>query len=235
MPCSRSARRPSVSRAKSNSPCAKPRSAQLRATCSSLSARIGLRVVQQPADQRRLAVVDGAGGGEAEQRAPPTARWAGESSEVPVLLAVFHGGLGECGRRRGWRRARSAGWRRPRRRRRRRWRRPIAPRRCRTCRRRCGSAPCASRRPRPSRGGGDRADGTPHAVARVHLALVGEVERGQRDLLALDVAPDVQLGPVARSGTRARAGPAGGGRCRGSTARGAGCADPTGRTRRAAR
>ena len=41
-----------------------------------------------------------------------------------------------------------------------------------------------------------RADGQQHAVALEHLALVGVVEAGQLDALALDVAPDVELGPV---------------------------------------
>ena len=40
------------------------------------------------------------------------------------------------------------------------------------------------------------ADRAPHAVARIHLALVREVQRRERDALALDVAPDVELGPV---------------------------------------
>ena len=42
-----------------------------------------------------------------------------------------------------------------------------------------------------------RADREPHAVALEDLALVGVVERRERDVLAVDVAPDVDLGPVA--------------------------------------
>ncbi len=39
-------------------------------------------------------------------------------------------------------------------------------------------------------------DGVEHAVALEHLALVGEVDRRQLELLLADVAPDVELGPV---------------------------------------
>ncbi len=41
-----------------------------------------------------------------------------------------------------------------------------------------------------------RALGQPHPVPAEHLALVRVVDRGQLDVLPLDVAPDVQLGPV---------------------------------------
>ena len=43
------------------------------------------------------------------------------------------------------------------------------------------------------------------AAALDHFALVRVVERRQGDVLALDVLPDVELGPVARSGTRGSA------------------------------
>ncbi|GGO98414.1 hypothetical protein GCM10011612_13260 [Actinomyces gaoshouyii] len=45
-------------------------------------------------------------------------------------------------------------------------------------------------------GPGHRGDGEPHAVAAEDLALVGVVQARQGDVLALDVAPHVQLGPV---------------------------------------
>ena len=64
-----------------------------------------LGVVQQPADEGGLAVVDRAGGGEAEE--PAVAQRVGRggvrgvrgswcSSEVPLLLAVLHGRLGDA-------------------------------------------------------------------------------------------------------------------------------------------
>ena len=53
-------------------------------------------------------------------------------------------------------------------------------------------------------GGGERLggrrdvlrDGVEHPVVLEHLALVGEVDRRQLELLLLDVVPDVELGPV---------------------------------------
>jgi hypothetical protein len=47
-----------------------------------------LAVVEQPADEGRLAVVDGAGRGEAQEVRP-----GGVMLEVALLLAVLHGGL----------------------------------------------------------------------------------------------------------------------------------------------
>ena len=44
----------------------------------------------------------------------------------------------------------------------------------------------------------DAAGRQPHPVTQEDLALVGVVEAGQGDVLALDVAPHVQLGPVAQ-------------------------------------
>src|SRR4029453_7180739 len=44
---------------------------------------------------------------------------------------------------------------------------------------------------------GNLAYRTPHAVAGENLTLVGVVQAGELDVLTLDVAPDVQLGPVA--------------------------------------
>ena len=65
-----------------------------------------LRVVQQPADQRRLAVVDAADGGEAQRR--PLAL----TVVIGAAIRSTPGACGlpcrprRCGRRRGWRRAR---------------------------------------------------------------------------------------------------------------------------------
>jgi hypothetical protein len=82
MPCSRSARRPSVSSARLvySSPRAAGALDRLE-----LVLEDRLRVVQQPPDERALAVVDRAGGGEAKE----------VHLEVALLLAVFHGGLAE--------------------------------------------------------------------------------------------------------------------------------------------
>ena len=61
IPCSRSARRPSVSRARSSA------AVVAVADRTDLVFVDALRVVEQAADQGGLAVVDAAGGGEAEQ------------------------------------------------------------------------------------------------------------------------------------------------------------------------
>ena len=65
MPCSRSARRPSVSSARSTVRIAAP--ARRLLDRRELVLEDALGVVQQPADERALAVVDGACGGEAQQ------------------------------------------------------------------------------------------------------------------------------------------------------------------------
>ena len=68
MPCSRSAARPSTSSAKSSSPPCVPCALASRASsAASWSSKTQLRVVQQAADQRALAVVDAAAGDEAQQ------------------------------------------------------------------------------------------------------------------------------------------------------------------------
>src|SRR5699024_8823127 len=110
MPCSRSARRPSVSRATSNSPPRNPRSALVAVTASSWSARIAfaswssrptrvdLPSSTDPAVAKRSSVFVCVGD------SPGVARWSVvvSSSEVPVLLSVFHGRgrdpvVGTCG------------------------------------------------------------------------------------------------------------------------------------------
>ena len=64
-----------------------------------------LGVVQQPADQRRLAVVDGSGGGDPQElrgAAPDGVSVGGGGRghngglEVALTFAVFHGGLGDA-------------------------------------------------------------------------------------------------------------------------------------------
>ena len=154
------------------------------------------------------------------------------SSEVPVLLAVLHGGLGDAvvgaGRAAlGERRGRDLDARR-----RRRMPRPTRPHRCSSCRRRCGTARCGARRPRrrgratPRRPRATcRRGGTPRARARSTAA-------GARCPRARCSATR-RARSSSRWGRRARAGRPCGGRCRGPRARGAGCAGPTGRTRRA--
>ena len=64
MPCSRSASRPSVS--SDRSICAAPRALRGALDRGELVFLDRARVVQQPADQRALAVVDAAGGDEAQ-------------------------------------------------------------------------------------------------------------------------------------------------------------------------
>ena len=67
MPCSRSAERPSTSSAKSRSPPRVPHLLRVGRQRRELIVEDHLRFVEQPADQRRLAVVDAAAGDEAQQ------------------------------------------------------------------------------------------------------------------------------------------------------------------------
>ena len=87
----------------------------------------------------------------------------------------------------------------------------------------------------PSRGGVSSVTGNERRAAADHRARVRKVDRRDREPLARDVLPHVELGPVARSGTRGRSRPGACARCRGSTAPAAGSSDPTGRTRRGRR
>ena len=80
----------------------------------------------------------------------------------------------------------------------------------------------------------ERIRGVEHAVALEHLALVREVDLRQRDVLEADVFPDVELGPVRQREHAQVLAARGRGRCRATTARGAGSWDPTARTRRGA-
>ena len=82
---------------------------------------------------------------------------------------------------------------------------------------------------------GSRLVGQQHAVALEDLALVGEVDRGHLDVLAARCTARRRARSSWRAGRRACARRGGCGRCRGSRARAAGLAGPTGRTRRGAR
>ena len=181
-------------------------------------------VVEQPADQGRLAVVDRAGRGDAQEV---------DRSEVALPLAVLHRGLADRSSARVSPRsvtsvaaisattsssvAASS-----------------ARRRCSPCRRPCGSGRSSGTAASPSQ---RSPTARPRRACRraEHLALVGEVDRRQLEPLGGDVLPDVELGPVRERERRAGARPAGCGRCRGPTARAAGAAGPSRRSRRAAR
>ena len=65
-------------------------------------------------------------------------------------------------------------------------------------------------------------------VALHRRARRGEIERHDLDLLELDILPDVELGPVARAGTRGCSRPWPCGHCRAATARAAGSWGPSG-------
>ena len=176
MPCSRSARRPSVSSARSGA--SWPRLARDPLDGLQLVGEHRLGVVQQPADQGGLAVVDGTGGGEPQQGGGrellgELARWCWSCLEVPLALAVFHRGLGHLvvgagGAALGEPGGGDLGDHRVQR-----GRRRSRRRRCRTCRRPCGSAPAASRpsrrpsgRPTRRRSATCRCAGRPRARAR---------------------------------------------------------------------
>ncbi len=74
--------------------------------------------------------------------------------------------------------------------------------------------------------------GVEHPVAAEDLALVGEVDRRDLETPRRGCTATRRARSSWRSGRRARARPCGCARCRGSTARGAGSWDPTGRSRR---
>ena len=153
-------------------------------------------------------------------------------SEVALLLLLLHRGRSRRGRSRGPGARRScvssiswmiAGQRR---------RRRSRPRRSAGSSRACGSGPLRICGTSP---GCERhalvVDHDQRAVALDHRPLRGEVERHDRDLLEVDVLPDVELGPVREredADALARAACA---RCRGATARAAGSSGPSGAAR----
>src|SRR6478609_7084476 len=209
MPCSRSARRPSVNSARSA--VARPRSRETRSTASSWSARTDLESCSsrptrvdlpsstEPAVARRKMVLISRSpclGAPAKYRSEGRAENFVGSSEVALLLAVLHGGLGDpvvsargaaLGQGRGGHLDDDLGVRA---------RRGLdGP----GARHVADGAVAHEARLDGlvvSRSA-HRTDGEPHAVALEDLALVGVVERRERDVLAVDVAPDVDLGPVA--------------------------------------
>ena len=96
MPCSRSASSPSTSSAKSMSSPVVPWRALSRCSAASWSSIDQLGVVQQPADQGRLAVVDRAAGQEAQLVAVVgvVGRAGSCPSEIALALLLLHrGGL----------------------------------------------------------------------------------------------------------------------------------------------
>src|SRR6478735_7588998 len=186
MPCSRSARRPSVSRARSAA--VRPRSRLTRSTAASWSDRTDF-----VSWSRRPTRVD-----LPSSTDPAVARRSSVAAilEIPFLLAVLHGGLGDpvvgargaaLGQRGGGHLEDDVGVRAGRG-----VDRPGA---------RHVTDGAVAHEPGLDRlvasGLAHRADGEPHAVPVADLALVGVVERRERDVLTLDVAPDVDLGPVA--------------------------------------
>ena len=203
-----------------------------------------LGVVQQPPDQGALAVVHRAGRGQPQdvhvpvasaRGSPAVPRAALPSSEVPLPLAVFHGGLAGPVVGAGLAALGDPGGRDLRDDLARSWPRSTPPRRCRSCRRRCGSArwsrTAARRRPRVMNWlSASRIPSRSNTLARVR-----EVDRRDLQLLPVDVVPDVQLGPVGQREHPDVLAAAGSGCCRCSTARGAGSWGPTGRTRRGTR
>src|SRR6478735_2984842 len=186
MPCSRSARRPSVSRARSAA--VRPRSRLTRSTAASWSDRTDF-----VSWSRRPTRVD-----LPSSTDPAVARRSSVAAilEITLLLAVLHGGLGDpvvgargaaLGQRGGGHLEDDVGVRAGRG-----VDRPGA---------RHVTDGAVAHEPGLDRlvvsGLAHRADGEPHAVPVEDLALVGVVERRERDVLTLDVAPDVDLGPVA--------------------------------------
>src|SRR6476619_4112336 len=210
MPCSRSARRPSVSRARSAA--VRPRSRLTRSTAASWSdrtdfvswsrrpTRVDLPSSTDPAVARRSSVAAISRflllGSPRSIGARNERRTSWGCSEIALLLAVLHGGLGDpvvgargaaLGQRGGGHLEDDVGVRAGRG-----VDRPGA---------RHVTDGAVAHEPGLDRlvasGLAHRADGEPHAVPVDDLALVGVVERRERDVLALDVAPDVDLGPVA--------------------------------------
>src|SRR5579871_4316185 len=205
IPCSRSARRPSVSRARSTY--SSPRARLVRSTASSWSSKICLesnssRPISvdlpsstEPAVAKRSISIRRSPGGRGRRGGPGG---GSAPSEVPLPLAVLHRrlrravvdagrpALGDAGDRGlGDHRLDVGGER--------------------LDRRRAGHVPDGAvadagdeglllaqalpwHRVRPER--------QQHPVAAEDLAAVGEIDGGELDLLAGDVLPDVELGPV---------------------------------------
>src|SRR6478672_592586 len=210
MPCSRSARRPSVSRARSAA--VRPRSRLTRSTAASWSdrtdfvswsrrpTRVDLPSSTDPAVARRSSVAAIRRflllGSPRSIGARNERRTSWGCSEIALLLAVLHGGLGDpvvgtrgaaLGQGGGGHLEDDVGVRAG--------RGVDRPGARHVTDGAVAHEPGLDRLVAP--GLAHRADGEPHAVPVEDLALVGVVERRERDVLTLDVAPDVDLGPVA--------------------------------------
>ena len=92
MPCSRSASRPSSSRAKSMPLVGRAEAPRILLQSGDLVLEQAGSIVDQPADQGRLAVVDRAAGEEA-QLAARSSEAGRPASEVALALLALHGGL----------------------------------------------------------------------------------------------------------------------------------------------
>src|SRR3954469_4538610 len=190
MPCSRSARRPSVRRERSSAPSRPWRSSSWSArialaSCSSRPISVDLPSSTEPAVARRR---------RSDRATPPCPLPL--PLEVPGNLAVLHRGFADAVVR-----ARLAALRDLRRR----DLRDHVVQRGRGRRDRAGAAHVADRPIADAGAEGllpvDQLDvgrqRIEHAVAAEHLALVGEVDRRDLEALPGDVLPDVELGPVA--------------------------------------
>src|SRR3954453_20239066 len=190
IPCSRSARRPSVRRERSSAPSRPWRSSSWSArialaSCSSRPISVALPSSTEPAVARRR---------RSDRATPPCPLPL--PLEVPGNLAVLHRGFAHAVVR-----ARLAALRDLRRR----DLRDHVVQRGRGRRDRAGAAHVADRPIADAGAEGllpvDQLDvgrqRIEHAVAAEHLALVGEVDRRDLEALPGDVLPDVKLGPVA--------------------------------------
>src|SRR5881628_1561126 len=200
MPCSRSASSPSVSNDKSRASC--PRLLEARATAASWSSKIA----RVSCSSRPISVLLPSSTLPAVmKRNTPRSSTAGAVrsispskviSEVSFLLAPFHGGfrglvVHACGPALGDRSQRRLG--------------DDLGGRCRRGLDRAGAADVADSAkahrklldPFAGARWGDLRHRNEQAVAAQHRAAVGVVDGGHGEALALDVLPDVELGPVA--------------------------------------
>jgi hypothetical protein len=204
MPCSRSAARPSTSSAKSSSPAAGADLLGVGFERRELVLEDHLRIVEQAADQRGLAVIDEpqvmkrsrlcAGARRDRPRCRVAMSRKRGPSEIALLLLLFHGAAWSWSITRPWRSevvVSSISW-------------MIAGRCRRRSRRRrsagsspaCGSGLSLLRRFARAQRHALVIDHDQRAVALDDRALGREVQRHDRDVFEMDVLPDVELGPV---------------------------------------
>ena len=238
MPCSRSAARPSTSSAKSSSPPCVPSLLRVGLERGELVLEEHLRFVEQPADQRALAVVDAAAGDEAQQ--------ALVLVRLQVPVDVLGDQVGDVRHQKypscfffsiepleSWSitrpcrsevRASSISW-------------MIAGSVSALALDRAGERIAAERAEahllhHRRLAGLERhalvVDHDQRAVALDHRPLLREVQRHDRNVLEVDVLPDVELGPVREREHADRSRPCACARCRGARARGADSSDPSG-------